>query len=282
MTAHAFTVDVEDWFHILDCPQMPEPAHYARFESRVEANTNRILAVLDEHSVKGTFFVLGWVADQYAGLVRRIAEAGHEIGVHGYAHVLAGSISDGQLEADTRRAVQVVADAAGVSPVGYRSPGGSLLHRHRWMLDLLLDLGMKYDSSVYPRPGGLAEAEGFPSEPYIIHESVDGKVLWEFPSTIRRSMGVRWAFVEGGYLRLLPLFLVNRWIRERAAQGLPVSCCLHPREFDPGHPRQRLSPYRQWKTRVGLRGMEAKIRSLLNDFEFRPMGAVLQEYIEKT
>ena len=281
MTANAFTVDVEDWFHILDCPQMPQSEDYPQFESRVEANTDRILDVLDEYSVKGTFFVLGWVADQCPGLVRRIADAGHEIGVHGYAHVLAGSISDRELEQDTRRAVTAVTNASGVLPVGYRSPGGSLLEQHRWMLDLLLDLGIQYDSSVYPRRGGLAEAEGFPNEPYIIHTSSDNKTLWEFPSTIRQSMGLSWAFAEGGFLRLLPLPLVNKWFLERDTEGLPVSCCLHPREFDPTHPRLKLSPYRQWKTRVGLHGMETKIRFLLKSFEFQPMGEVLKDYKER-
>ncbi|HBB41482.1 MAG: DUF3473 domain-containing protein [Deltaproteobacteria bacterium] len=271
---HAFTVDVEDWFHILDCPQSPPPEEYASFPSRVEANTGRVLDLLDEYSVRGTFFVLGWVADRYPRLVRRIAEAGHEIGVHGYHHVLASTLSDRALEEDTRRAVEAVAAAAGVAPVGYRSPGGSLLPRQRWLFDLLLELAIAFDGSVYPRGGGLAEAEGSPDRPYVIARAGDA-VLWEFPSTVRQWCGVRWAFAEGGYLRLLPLRLVRRWFAERAAAGLPVSLCLHPRELDPEQPRLPLLPLKQWRTQVGLPRMEAKVRVLLATFPFSTVGEVL-------
>jgi len=271
---HAFTVDVEDWFHILDCPQSPRPEQYDSLPSRVEANTGRVLDLLADHSVRGTFFVLGWVADRYPGLVRRIADAGHEIGVHGYHHVLASTLDDTALEEDTRHAVAAVGAAAGVAPVGYRSPGGSLLARQRWIFDLLVELGVDFDASVYPRPGGLAQAEGYPDRPYLITGASDA-MLWEFPSTVRRWSGVRWAFAEGGYLRLLPLPLVRRWFAEREAAGLPVSCCIHPRELDPDQPRLPLGPVKQWRTRVGLRGMEAKVRRLLAGFPFGPIGEVL-------
>jgi len=272
--SHAFTVDVEDWFHILDCPQSPRPDEYGSLVSRVEVNTGRVLDLLDECSVYATFFVLGWVADRYPRLVRRIAEAGHEIGVHGYHHVLASTLDDEALEEDTRRAVDAVGTASGKAPVGYRSPGGSLLERQRWLLDLLVELGMRFDASVYPRAGGLAEAKGYPDRPYVI-ANVGNAMLWEFPSTVRRCCGVRWAFVEGGYLRLLPLTVVRRWISEREEVGLPVSCCIHPRELDPDQPRLPLGPVKQWRTQVGLRRMEAKVCAILSEFAFVPVGEVL-------
>jgi len=272
---HAFTVDVEDWFHILDCPQSPAPEAYTQFESRVERNTERVLTILEEKGVKGTFFILGWVADQYPRLVGRIASAGHEIAVHGFDHVLASDLSDRELEIDIRRAVEAVSDAAGVQPMGYRSPGGSLLLKHRWVFELLLELGIQFDSSIYPRPGGLAEAEGFPLRPYIIHQRGE-RALWEYPSTIRKALGLTWAFAEGGYLRLLPLPLVRRWFRKSEWASLNVSVCVHPREFDPGQPRLPLNPLKQWKTQVGLKGLEAKIHALLSEFQFCPMGEILR------
>jgi len=271
---HAFTVDVEDWFHILDCPQSPAPSSYDDFPSRVERNTTRVVELLAEYGVRGTFFVVGWVADRFPGVVRRIADAGHEIGVHGYHHVLASDLTDAELETDTRRAVEAVGAAAGRSPVGYRSPGGSLLARQRWILELLMELGIRFDASIYPRPGGLAEAEGFPDRPYVIARAGGGE-LWEFPSTVRRALGVQWAFAEGGYLRLLPLRVVRRWFREWEAGGRSVSLCLHPRELDPDQPRLPLSPVKQWRTRVGLRGMEVKVRALLATFRFAPVGELL-------
>jgi polysaccharide deacetylase family protein (PEP-CTERM system associated) len=240
----------------------------------VEANTERVLDLLAAHSVRGTFFILGWVANRYPRLVRRIAEAGHEIGVHGYHHVLASSLSDRALEEDTRRAVEVVGAAAGLAPAGYRSPGGSLLARHRWLLDLLIELGIAFDASVYPRAGGLAAVEGYPDRPYVIARAGTAE-LWEFPSTVRRWCGVRWAFAEGGYLRLLPLPVVRHWFREREAATLPVSCCIHPREVDPGQPRLPLAPVKQWRTQVGLKGMEGKVRALFGEFPFGPLGEVL-------
>ena len=269
-----FTVDVEDWFHILDCPQSPAPEVYGDFPSRVERNTGRVLDLLAEFGVRGTFFVVGWVADRFPGLVRRIVGAGHELGVHGYHHVLASALSDTELEADTRRAVEAVGSAAGRAPLGYRSPGGALLVRQRWLMELLLELGLRFDASIYPRSGGLAEAEGYPERPYVIARSDAGE-LWEFPSTVRRALGVRWAFAEGGYLRLLPLPVVCRWFREWEAEGRAVGLCLHPRELDPEQPRLPLSPLKQWRTRVGLRGMEEKIRALLDAFAFVPVGDLL-------
>lgn len=271
---HAFTVDVEDWFHILDCPQMPLPQQYGHFESRVERNTELMLEALAGHGVQATFFVLGWVAETYPQLVRKIVAGGHEIAVHGYAHVLASSLTDAELEEDTRRAFDVVGGAAGVSPVGYRSPGGSLLARHRWLFDLLLELGIRFDSSIYPRPGGLAEAEGYPTRPYVIHRSGEHE-LWEYPSTIRRWLGMQWAFAEGGYLRLLPLPLVQRWFREHERAGQGVNLCIHPREFDPAQPRLPLAPFKQWKAQVGLAGFDAKVGALLGEYRFNRMGAVL-------
>ena len=271
---HAFTVDVEDWFHILDCPQMPLPAQYARFESRVERNTELVLHALERHDVKATFFILGWVAETYPQLARKIAEAGHEIAIHGYAHVLASTLTDAQLEADTRRAFDVVSNATGVAPVGYRSPGGSLLARQRWLFDLLIELGIRFDSSVYPRSGGLAEAEGYPTQPYVIHRRGE-KRLWEFPSTIRSWMGLKWAFAEGGYLRLLPLSLVRAWFYEHEQAGKTVNLCIHPREFDPNQPKLPLAPFKQWKAQVGLVGFDGKVASLLDQYRFDRMGAVL-------
>ncbi|MCU0781955.1 MAG: polysaccharide deacetylase family protein [Akkermansiaceae bacterium] len=273
---HAFTVDVEDWFHTLDCPQMPPLEKYDDFASRVEVNTALVLDMLERHEVRGTFFILGWVADRYPGLVRRIVSAGHEIAVHGYAHVLASSLSDEELEADTRRAFEAVGSAAGLAPVGYRSPGGSLLARQRWLFDLLLELGTHYDSSVYPRSGSLAETEGHPKRPYVIHRSGD-RTLWEYPSTVRKVLGLNWPFAEGGYLRLMPLALVRKWFRESASERLRVNVCVHPREFDPDQPRLPLSLLRQWKTQVNIRGNQEKVESILSEFKFAPMGTILDE-----
>lgn len=272
--SHAFTVDVEDWFHILDCPQMPLPGQYGQFESRVERNTQLVLEALARHDVKATFFILGWVAETRPQLVRNIVAAGHEIAIHGYAHVLASGLTDAELEADTRHAFDVVANAAGVAPVGYRSPGGSLLARQRWLFDLLLELGIRFDSSVYPRAGGLAEAEGYPTQPYVIHRRGENE-LWEFPSTIRKWMGMQWAFAEGGYLRLLPLPLVRAWFHEHELAGKTVNLCIHPREFDPNQPRLPLALSKQWKAQVGLAGFDAKVESLLDKYKFERMGAVL-------
>jgi peptidoglycan-N-acetylglucosamine deacetylase len=271
---HAFTVDVEDWFHILDCPQMPSLAQYDGLESRVERNTDLVLDALARHGVHGTFFVLGWVAHTHPHVVRKIVAGGHEIAVHGYAHVLASDLTDAELEADTRRACDAVGAAAGVAPVGYRSPGGSLLARQRWLFDLLLDLGIRFDSSIYPRPGGLAEAEGFPTRPYAIHRRGE-RTLWEYPSTIRPWLGQQWAFAEGGYLRLLPLSLVRRWFGEHERAAQCVNLCIHPREFDPAQPRLPLAPFKQWKAQVGLAGLAGKVDALLAGHRFGRMGDIL-------
>lgn len=279
--SHAFTIDVEDWFHILDCPQMPLPMQYGQFESRVVRNTELMLEMLDRHNVKATLFILGWVADKHPALIRKIANQGHEIGVHGYAHVLASSLTDTELEKDTRHGFDVVSNAAGMAPIGYRSPGGSLLNRQRWIFDLLLDLGITFDSSIYPRPGGIAEAEGYPTRPYIIHRR--GKQeLWEYPSTIRKWLSLQWAFAEGGYLRLLPRYLVTKWFEEHESIGQSINLCIHPREFDPKQPRLPLAPLKQWKAQVGLSGFDSKIEYLLTHYKFDAMGKILEKIKHST
>lgn len=274
---NAFTVDVEDWFHILDCPQAPFLGDYEKFESRVDTNTKRILDLLEEYDTRATFFILGWVAERKPSLVQQIASAGHELGVHGFEHSLAKSFDATALEADTRRAVIAVADAAGTMPKGYRSPGGSLSQKDLWLFDLLLDLGIEYDSSLYPRPHGLLEQFGNPSAPFVIRR-LGNRSLWEFPSSVKQWLGFRWAFAEGGYFRLLPYYLVSRWFKMANSESRPVSMCLHPREVDPSHPRLPLSTLKSWRTYVALNGVEEKLKRLLDEHSFAPMGEVLRIY----
>ena len=261
---HAFTVDVEDWFHILDCPQAPALCQYDAFESRVTANTDKLLQILANAEVTATFFVLGWVAARHPRLVRHIADAGHEIAVHGFAHTLAADMSTAELEADTRRAIDTVGNAAGKAPQGYRSPGGSLMKQHEWVFDLLLELGLRFDASLYPRKGGLLKPAGQLRHPYVIR--TDGKRrLWEFPSSVRRCLWQDLAFAEGGYFRVLPYFLVSRWFRSSEEKGHPVSACIHPRELDPEHPRMTLSVVKRWRTYAGIYGAETKLNRLLGE-----------------
>ena len=278
---HAFTVDVEDWFHIMDTPLMPHPDEYHELPSRVEQNTDKVLTVLAEHDVLATFFVLGWVAERYPRLVRRIHHAGHEIGVHGYHHVPAFDLSDKELSEDTKRGVAAIGDAIGEGPIGYRSPGGSLLARQKWLFDELLDMGVWFDSSVYPRPGGLAEAEGSPKAPYLMG-TPSGRRIWEFPSVTKRWLAMDWAFSEGGYMRLLPSSLVLAWIREQEKRRGRAMVCIHPRELDPDQPRLELSAYKQWKTQVGIKRFTDKLNVVLRSYRFAPMGKVLSLIAEKT
>lgn len=273
---NGLSIDVEEWFHVLDVPGSPQPVSWDALPRTVERNTHRVLDILEDSQAHGTFFVLGWVADRYGNLVREISRRGHEVACHGDRHRLVFQQGRAGFEQDLRRARGALQDLAQTPVIGYRAPGFSIGPRAPWAFEVIRDVGFRYDSSLFPARrmhGGAPHAR---QEPHEIPLE-NGLPLVEFPSSVVRVGPLRVPFAGGGYLRLLPYPFVRWGLLEMNGRGIPGCVYLHPREIDPAHPRLRMSPLRHFQSYVGLHSAERKLRQLLTDFRFGRLADVLIE-----
>ena len=219
---NALTVDVEDWFHILDVPGEWRLEQWETLESRVGIGAQRILSLLEETGTKATFLVLGWIAEHYPGLVSEIASRGHELGTHGYAHELIFSHSPEHFRADVVKGRDLIETVApGGKVAAYRAPGFSLVADTIWAVRILAEAGIAIDTSIFPAVRGHGGIPGFESRPFRFRWP-DGLSLAEFPISVRTVLGRNLAYCGGGYLRLFPLNLIRHWIRQANREGLPV------------------------------------------------------------
>jgi len=259
-----FSIDVEDWFHILDVPSTPPPTAWDDLPSRVEANFLRLLDLLEQTGVRSTCFFLGYVAARFPRLPREAARRGHEVASHGYNHQLVHSQTRAEFLADVARAKHVLEDTIGAAVDGYRSPGFSLSEGTGWFFEALLEAGYRYDSSVFPAAhghGGLKTARTAPH-----WRSYPSGRLGEFPISVTETLGRRMCFFGGGYLRLFPYAAIRHMARRVERDGRPVVFYIHPREIDPDHPRLPMSAVRRFKSYVNLDTTEAKLRHIFRDF----------------
>jgi polysaccharide deacetylase family protein (PEP-CTERM system associated) len=263
MQTSVFSVDVEDWFHILDVPSAPAISEWNGLPSRVEKNFLHLLDIFSEERVQVTCFFLGWVAERYSHLVKEAAARGHEIASHGYGHRLVYEQSRDDFHNDVRHARLLLEDMAGVPVAGYRAPGFSTTEQTPWFFDVLAEAGYRYDSSVFPAARGHGGLRGGRREP---HRLGNGDGLVELPITVADLMGKTMCFFGGGYLRLFPYWLIRKMSRQVLAEGRPVVFYIHPREIDPEHPRLAMSRSRRFKTYVNLETTESKVRRVLRDF----------------
>lgn len=259
-----FTIDVEDWFHILGVAGTPALEDWDRLPSRVEVNFRRFLDLCEEAGVKVTCFFLGWVAERFPHLVREAAAGGHEVASHGYGHRLVYEQSPAEFHEDTLKARLLLEDILGRPVKGYRGPGFSVTRDTPWFFEELVKAGYEYDSSVFPAARGHGGLPGSRYGPYVV-QTPSGP-LQEFPVTVLKILGRPLCFFGGGYLRLFPYFLVRRIARQVLEEGRPVVFYAHPREIDPDHPRLAMNFKRRFKSYVGLKSMEGKIRKIFQDF----------------
>ena len=259
------TFDVEEWFHLLDHSETRSEAQWKNFESRFEQNLERVFSIVSRCEVKATFFCLGWVAEQYPRLVRKISDAGYEVASHSSRHQLAYQQTPDEFRADFRAARDAISDATGVAVDTYRIPGFSLTQESIWALDILGEEGVKVDCSVFPAVRGHGGLPKFTSAEPCIVKTGRGHTLKELPLNTRSILGNKVVFSGGGYFRLFPYWILKKLF----ADSEYVMTYFHPRDFDPGQPMiPNLSASRRFKSYVGLRGAESKLINLLNDFEF--------------
>ena len=266
-TRNALTIDVEDYFQVSAfAPHIPRSEWPIR-ECRVERNVASILAMLDDHDTKATFFTLGWIAERYPGVVREIVANGHELASHGYGHERASDQTPDSFYADINVAKLLLEDLSGCEVKGYRAPSFSIGERNLWAFECLERAGYHYSSSIYPIQH---DHYGMPSAPRHAHPI--GNLL-EIPATTLRFFNRNWPASGGGYFRLMPYGL-SRWMIERInrVDNMPAVFYFHPWEVDPGQPR---IPGVGMKTRfrhyVNIHRMEGRLNRLLADFPWGRM-----------
>jgi polysaccharide deacetylase family protein (PEP-CTERM system associated) len=275
-SVNILTVDVEDWFHILEVEGTPDLEAWSGLESRVERGTERLLELFEGAGAKVTWFFLGWVAERHPKLVERVAQAGHEVACHGYAHQLVYTQSPDAFGEDIRRAKAILEDAAGAEVLGYRAPGFSITPATPWAFEEIAAAGFHYDSSVFPGPRGHGGLPGAPLGPYRIETSAGS--LSELPVSVVALGPKRLCFFGGGYLRITPYPLIRAMTSLVNLRGRPVVYYVHPREVDPEHPRLEMSALRRFKSYVNLDTTEAKLRALVRDQRLGTMRAWLLEH----
>jgi polysaccharide deacetylase family protein (PEP-CTERM system associated) len=262
----ALTVDVEDYYHVAAFRGVVRPEDWSRFESRVERNTRKVLDLFAAHGARGTFYILGDVAERFPALVREIRNAGHELGCHSYAHRLIYELTPEQFRADTARALHAIEDAAGESVHAYRAPTFSITPRSSWAIDVLLELGITVDSSIFPIWHDLYGFAGAPRHPFRIVSN--GASLIEFPPPTFK-LG-RWTLpvTGGGYLRQLPLEYQKRCLQSLQQQGQTSLLYIHPWEFDPEQPRLQAPLGPRIRHYRGLSATAERMQNLLKFLRF--------------
>ena len=267
------TIDIEEYFHPSEVQRFVSFDQWPSLVSRVEPATRRILDLLEEHSIKATFFVLGWVAERHPRLIERIAQAGHEIGCHSYAHQLVYQLTPALFREDTCRAIAAIEDACGVQPRLYRAPSYSITRESLWALEILVECGFYYDSSIVPVVHDRYGIPGFRREPQLI-ATASGPILEVPVATTKLSDGAVLPVGGGAYLRLLPYRYTAAGIRRiNRREQQPACIYFHPWEIDPDQPRLVTEWISRLRTYTGLSGMEDKLRRLTAEFCFSTMAA---------
>jgi polysaccharide deacetylase family protein (PEP-CTERM system associated) len=267
-------VDVEEYFHPSEVQKSVHADQWTSLQSLVEPQTRRVLEIFDQHGVKGTFFVLGWVAQRQPALVREIAARGHEIACHSFWHRLVYDLTPAEFREDTLRAVRAIEDACGITPRAYRAPSYSITRRSLWALEILAECGFTHDSSIYPIKHDRYGIPGFGRHAQTL--STPSGLIVEVPiATVRLSDRIIAPVGGGAYLRLLPYRYTAAGIRRINHHDQQPACMyFHPWELDPGQPRVASGRLSRLRTYGGLRSMAGKLERLLSDFEFTTLSAV--------
>ena len=271
---HHFTVDVEEYFQVAAMEPYVRRDAWDGIPARVDVGTRLLLSLMAERGARGTFFTLGWVAQKNPALVRAIVEAGHELASHGWGHERVTTLTPAQFRESVRDSKAILEDVSGQRVRGYRAPSFSIIRGGEWALDILVEEGYDYDSSLFPifRSGyGYAGGE---AGPHVIHRP-PGR-LAEFPPATIGARPLLFPAGGGAYFRLFPYRLTKMAFSSAEAQGIPATFYIHPWELDPEQPRLPVN----WKTRLrhygGLHRTVPRLRKLLSQFSFQPIAETLE------
>ncbi|MGP1273229.1 MAG: polysaccharide deacetylase family protein [Phycisphaerales bacterium] len=282
---HALSFDIEDWFHIVEVTAVENPDLWPDLHAKqsiVERYTDLILDICAEANARATFFVLGWIAERHPDLVRRIADAGHELATHSHMHGKVYEMTPESFAEDINRSIVAIKAAVPDADIrGFRAPSFSITQGAEWAFDILLDAGLTYDASLFPGKRGHG---GYVCQPgaHII-TTPRGRELPELPMSLAPvglgPLKKQMCYSGGGYLRLLTPAMIGQGIRHEAAHGRPTVVYLHPRDFAPDCPRVPMPPHRRFKCYVGLRSTERKLRAMLAAHRWDTCRAVLEQQL---
>jgi len=272
----AFSVDVEEWYHILESGAAPEIEEWGSLESRIEHNLNQILKLLDEQGIRGTFFWLGWLAERHRKLVTRCKQQGHEIASHGYAHLLPWEVGHKRFKNDIARSKKVLEDITGQQVLGFRTAGFGINNRTRWALEVISEVGYEYDSSITSsllKRHTLCDNDigacAIPTQ--------NGQLIEVPMSTLRLSyLSIR--FIGGGYLRLFPTWFMRWGISRVRKTGQPAIIYVHPREIDLDHPRLPVGPIKYFRCYFNLKSTMPKLKWLCENYSFCTMYELAENF----
>ncbi len=281
--AHVMSFDIEDWFHIVDIPAVDDPEQWPKLSDEftlVERYTDQILRSCDQYGVRATFFILGWIADRHPALVRRIVDAGHEVGTHSFWHRRVYQLTAESFLDDLHHSIAAITSAAPDADVrGFRAPSFSITPGSEWAFDTILDAGLEYDASLFPGArghGGYACERG----PHSL-STPSGRKLPELPMSVapigfgpvRREV----CYSGGGYLRLLPKSRIEQGLHHEAGHGRGTVVYLHPRDFAADCPRVPMPIHRRFKCYVGLKTTQDKLEHLLSTFRWITCSEALEQ-----
>lgn len=266
---HRLTFDIEEHFQVARFDSPIRRRHWDSFESRVASNTCKLLDLLDRHQTRATFFVLAWVAERHPGLIKQIADCGHEIASHGYGHELVTAQTPELFRADVQKAKRILEDLTGTPVQGYRAPGFTITRETPWALPILVEEGHTYDSSLVPiqhNHCGLPDAMPWQH----LRETTSGPI-WEVPPTTINLGGIRVPIAGGSYFRLLSFPLLALLYRRLHRKGRPLVLYFHAWDLDPFQPRMEGPLLSQLFHYMNLEKVEPRLSSLLETFRFGPI-----------
>ena len=268
---NVLTFDIEDWFHILDNPKTALPETWVEFESRVEIGVRKILQLLSENNLKATFFCLGWIAEKHPQVIKLIHEKGHDIGTHGYYHQLVYNQTPEEFRNDLKKSIYILEEITNQKITSYSAPGFSITESSKWAFDILYEEGIQFDSSVFPAQrshGGIANFNY--AKPFRLITPKGNEII-EFPMNTETLFGIKFIFSGGGYFRLLPKKYLNRLFKKHNY----VMTYFHPRDFDTSQPKiPGLNFIRKFKSSIGIRSCEIKLKSILTNNDFISLAEV--------
>ena len=267
------TFDIEEWFHLLDFDATRTEAEWCKYEVRIHDNVERIFRILEDSNTKATFFVIGWVAKTYPDLIRMIGDK-YQIGCHTMNHQLVWQQTPKEFRQDVETGVKMLEDITGKKVECFRAPGFSIRESEGWAYEILADLGIKYDSSVFPAAHAHGGLPSYPkAAPGIIEYK--GIRMKEFPIGFKTIAGKHIIYSGGGYFRLCPYSMVKKWSKESSDYLIAY---IHPRDLDAGQPiLEGLPLTRKFRSYVGLKGAEKKLRRWLTDFRFFDIESAAQQ-----
>jgi len=275
---NALTIDVEDYYMVSAFADVVKFDDWQTYESRVERNTWRILDLLNENNVKATFFILGWIAERHPALIREIQSQGHEIASHGYNHRLIYNLSPQEFREDLRRSRDILQDLTGAPVIGYRAASYSIVQQSIWALDILIEEGFMYDSSIFPVYHDRYGMPGAKRYPHVVVRP-GGSIIEFPPATLKVGTSV-FPVAGGGYLRLFPLSLTRHAIRRLNEKEQQIAVVyLHPWEIDPDQPRMQGSLLSRFRHYTNLDSTLVKLGALLADFRFEPFRMLLERSV---